>query len=237
MASPHTHIHLDYPDRPWGPAHVTCLDGRLKYAPSSSLQPPSCVLSSHHLQNHLRDQPTHPLFFFYLNSLLPNNHELPNSPELSHRGGVNHLANLHLQASHTYLSLGFHFKCNHVALEGVGHFFCELAEKRKAPQYTTLEPMQLSNSLAAANSSSTPPTMNAINLVTVKLQIAICLLGAVGPIINRNMSSGCTPGEPNASRRCKARGRRGECEVAPVAGPSTGPRALPYSEGARPGPE
>uniref|UniRef100_G1QBX6 Ferritin n=1 Tax=Myotis lucifugus TaxID=59463 RepID=G1QBX6_MYOLU len=44
---------------------------------------------------------------------------------------VNHLAlaNLHLRASHTYLSLGFYFDLE-VALEGVGHFFSELVEKK-----------------------------------------------------------------------------------------------------------
>ncbi|KAK1343270.1 hypothetical protein QTO34_016048 [Cnephaeus nilssonii] len=42
---------------------------------------------------------------------------------------VNHLANLHLRASYTYLSLGFYFDHVNVALEGVGHFFFELAEK------------------------------------------------------------------------------------------------------------
>ena len=43
---------------------------------------------------------------------------------------VNPLANLHLQASYTYLSLGFCSNPDHVALQGVGHFFQELAEKK-----------------------------------------------------------------------------------------------------------
>ncbi|KAK1332468.1 hypothetical protein QTO34_007147 [Cnephaeus nilssonii] len=44
---------------------------------------------------------------------------------------VNRLASLHLRASHTYLSLGFFFHPDDVALEGVGHFF---PETRKPPR-------------------------------------------------------------------------------------------------------
>nr|KAF6268613.1 hypothetical protein mMyoMyo1_005355 [Myotis myotis] len=44
---------------------------------------------------------------------------------------VNRLANLHLRASYTYLSLGYYFDRDDVALEGVGHFFRELAEKKR----------------------------------------------------------------------------------------------------------
>ncbi|EPQ02181.1 Ferritin light chain [Myotis brandtii] len=46
---------------------------------------------------------------------------------------VNPLTSLHLQASHTYLSLGFYFRPDDVALEGEGggHFFHELAEKKR----------------------------------------------------------------------------------------------------------
>ncbi|ELK25753.1 Ferritin light chain [Myotis davidii] len=44
---------------------------------------------------------------------------------------VNRLANLHLRASYTYLSLGYYFEDrDDVALEGVGHFFGELADKK-----------------------------------------------------------------------------------------------------------
>ncbi|KAM5327307.1 ferritin light chain-like [Glossophaga mutica] len=44
---------------------------------------------------------------------------------------VNRLANLHLRASYTYLSLGFYFDRDDVALQGVGHFFRELAEEKR----------------------------------------------------------------------------------------------------------
>ena len=44
---------------------------------------------------------------------------------------VNRLARLHLWASHTYLSLGSHFDCKDVALQGVGHFFPEVAKNAK----------------------------------------------------------------------------------------------------------
>ncbi|XP_059761157.1 ferritin light chain isoform X2 [Balaenoptera ricei] len=43
---------------------------------------------------------------------------------------VNRLVNMHLRASYTYLSLGFYFDRDDVALEGVGHFFRELAEEK-----------------------------------------------------------------------------------------------------------
>lgn len=44
---------------------------------------------------------------------------------------VNRLVNLHLRASYTYLSLGFYFSRDDVALEGVGHFFRELSEEKR----------------------------------------------------------------------------------------------------------
>ncbi|XP_036082986.1 ferritin light chain-like [Rousettus aegyptiacus] len=47
---------------------------------------------------------------------------------------VNCQASLHLHASYTYLSLGLYFDHDDVALEGVGHLFCELAKKPKDTQ-------------------------------------------------------------------------------------------------------
>ncbi|XP_006887161.1 PREDICTED: ferritin light chain-like [Elephantulus edwardii] len=44
--------------------------------------------------------------------------------------GINRLVNLHLQPSYTYLSLGFYFYHDDVALEGVGHFFLKLAKEK-----------------------------------------------------------------------------------------------------------
>ena len=43
---------------------------------------------------------------------------------------VNRLVNMQLWASYTYLSLGFYFDRDDVALEGVSHFFRELAKKK-----------------------------------------------------------------------------------------------------------
>ncbi|XP_054939917.1 ferritin light chain-like [Physeter macrocephalus] len=43
---------------------------------------------------------------------------------------VNRLVNMHPRASYTYLSLGFYFDRDDVALEGVGHFFREVAEEK-----------------------------------------------------------------------------------------------------------
>ena len=44
---------------------------------------------------------------------------------------VNRLVNMQLRASYTYLSLGFYFDHDSVALEGVGHFFRELAKEKR----------------------------------------------------------------------------------------------------------
>ncbi|OBS60756.1 hypothetical protein A6R68_08119, partial [Neotoma lepida] len=41
---------------------------------------------------------------------------------------VNHLVNLHLKASYTYLPMSYYFDQDDMALEGVGHF-CKLAEE------------------------------------------------------------------------------------------------------------
>ncbi|XP_033273173.1 ferritin light chain-like [Orcinus orca] len=43
---------------------------------------------------------------------------------------VNRLVNMHLRASYTYLSLDFSFHREDLTLEGVGHFFCKLAEEK-----------------------------------------------------------------------------------------------------------
>ncbi|KAJ1064874.1 hypothetical protein K5549_005683 [Capra hircus] len=43
---------------------------------------------------------------------------------------VNRLVNMQLRASYTYLSLGFYFDRDDVALEGVGHFFRELVKEK-----------------------------------------------------------------------------------------------------------
>ncbi|GAB5582045.1 ferritin light chain-like [Prionailurus iriomotensis] len=51
------------------------------------------------------------------------------SPEVE--ASVNCLVNMHLRASNTYLSLGFYFDSSDVALQGLGHFFRELALKKR----------------------------------------------------------------------------------------------------------
>ncbi|XP_041492864.1 ferritin light chain-like [Microtus oregoni] len=43
---------------------------------------------------------------------------------------VNRLVNLHLRAFYTYLLLGYYFDRDDMALEGIGHFFCELAKEK-----------------------------------------------------------------------------------------------------------
>ncbi|CAO2604567.1 Ferritin light chain 1 [Lemmus lemmus] len=48
---------------------------------------------------------------------------------------MNCLVNLHLRASYTYLLLDYYFHRDDVTLEGVSHFFRELAvEKREGTQ-------------------------------------------------------------------------------------------------------
>ncbi|EHH30620.1 hypothetical protein EGK_20360, partial [Macaca mulatta] len=54
---------------------------------------------------------------------------------------VNSLVNLYLQASYTYLSLGFYFDSDDVSLKGMSHFFCKLAEE-KCEGYECLLKMQ-----------------------------------------------------------------------------------------------
>ncbi|KAF0873814.1 FRIL protein, partial [Crocuta crocuta] len=49
---------------------------------------------------------------------------------------INCLVNMHLWASYTYLSLGFYFNREDVALEGMSHFFYKLAkEKHKGAEH------------------------------------------------------------------------------------------------------
>ncbi|KAG3274878.1 hypothetical protein H1C71_020433, partial [Ictidomys tridecemlineatus] len=68
--------------------------------------------------------------------------DFPNSSELFHQveAAVNWLVSLHLRA--TYLSLGYYFHRDNVALEGLGHFFCELAEEKHRPPSECLLKMQ-----------------------------------------------------------------------------------------------
>jgi hypothetical protein len=64
-------------------------------------------------------------------TILLISHDLSGSSELFHRSGNCHEppGHVHLRASYTYLSLGFLFDQDDVALEGVDHF-CELAKEK-----------------------------------------------------------------------------------------------------------
>ena len=53
---------------------------------------------------------------------------------------VNRLANMQLRASYSYPSLGFYFDRDDVALEGVGHFFHELAKEKREGAERLLKP-------------------------------------------------------------------------------------------------
>ncbi|CAD7684279.1 unnamed protein product [Nyctereutes procyonoides] len=105
--------------------------GRPFYQPTATLQPffqsqlsepsswPSSATSSEHPSLNLIPCPG-----LTVSSQIRQNY----STEVE--AAVNHLVNMHLRASYTYLSLGFYFDHDDVALEGVGHFFCELGAQR-----------------------------------------------------------------------------------------------------------
>lgn len=44
---------------------------------------------------------------------------------------INNVATMHLQASHTYMSLGFYFQCQDVSVDGMSTFFRKLAEEKQ----------------------------------------------------------------------------------------------------------
>ncbi|XP_041585813.1 ferritin light chain-like [Vulpes lagopus] len=62
---------------------------------------------------------------------------------------INCLANMHLRASNTYLSLAFYFDCSEVALEALGHFFRELAREKHegAQRLLKLQTQRVGNAL------------------------------------------------------------------------------------------
>ncbi|KAK1345299.1 hypothetical protein QTO34_014010 [Cnephaeus nilssonii] len=94
--------------------------------PPASNHPPASYPVTTFKTTSETSQHTGVCLFPYLNPL-PNNHELPNSSELFHQGAG--LTNIHLRAAHTYLSLGLCFDLT-MALEGVGHHFHELVQKK-----------------------------------------------------------------------------------------------------------
>ncbi|KAB1258445.1 Ferritin light chain [Camelus dromedarius] len=79
--------------------------------------------ASDHPFVHLWDQPT------------PSFDQLTMSPQIRQKysiqveAAINHPIHTHPWASYTYLSLGFYFHCDDVALEGMGHF-CKLAKEK-----------------------------------------------------------------------------------------------------------
>uniref|UniRef100_A0A8C0W0Y3 Ferritin n=1 Tax=Castor canadensis TaxID=51338 RepID=A0A8C0W0Y3_CASCN len=59
---------------------------------------------------------------------------------------IGHLISMYLQASETYLSLGFYFQGDNVVLGGVHHFFGDLAEDKRKDAYQLLRKNQRSGS-------------------------------------------------------------------------------------------
>ena len=107
-----------------------CSDGRdpgMTLVPASNY-PSTFFLSailgiSHPAIFGLQDQPTP---FFELNSLSTMSSKVHQNYSTEVEAFINRLINMHLQASYTYLSLGFYFNCNNVALEGMRHTFFPL---------------------------------------------------------------------------------------------------------------
>uniref|UniRef100_G1QF74 Ferritin n=1 Tax=Myotis lucifugus TaxID=59463 RepID=G1QF74_MYOLU len=97
--------------------------------PVTTFRTTSAILS-------LRNQPTPFLFLFYLNSYFRTtvSSQIGQNYYTEVEAAATHLANLHLQASRTYLPLGFYFNQDNVALEGAGHFFHELAKTFKGAE-------------------------------------------------------------------------------------------------------
>uniref|UniRef100_A0A2K5IKW8 Ferritin n=1 Tax=Colobus angolensis palliatus TaxID=336983 RepID=A0A2K5IKW8_COLAP len=88
---------------------------------------------------------------------------------------INSLVNWYLQASYTYLSLGFYFDRDDVALEGVSHFFRKLAEE-KCEGYECLLKMQNQR----GGHGKTPNAMKAAMALEKKLNQALLDLHALG---------------------------------------------------------
>lgn len=97
------------------------------------------------INNFLKVEPSHhpwplgtsPHHFLSINFLSLSNHELPSSSDLfCPGGGLRHPPGQPAAAGLPHLPLsGLLFRPFNVAPEGVGHFFGELAEKRKGPQH------------------------------------------------------------------------------------------------------
>lgn len=100
---------------------------------------------------------------------------------------VNRLVNLQLRASHTYLSLGFYFGHLNVAPEDVGHFFCELVEKREGPQHLLKMQNQhggcaLFQDLPSQHEwEETQDAMQATTVMEKNMNQALLALHALGP--------------------------------------------------------
>ena len=97
------------------------------YPPSSFLvttfETTSAILS-------LQDQPTPFFFTLILHCQTTTRFQIRQNYSTEVEVPINHLADLHLRAHYTYLALGFYFYHDNVALQGVGHFFQEMAEKK-----------------------------------------------------------------------------------------------------------
>ncbi|XP_049622852.1 ferritin light chain-like [Suncus etruscus] len=56
---------------------------------------------------------------------------------------INNVATMHLQASDTYMSLGFYFQCQAVSVDGMSTFFRKLAEEKQEVARSLLKQSRL----------------------------------------------------------------------------------------------
>lgn len=88
----------------------------------------AAIRISHSAVLHHWEQPT-PVF--ELNSLLPiMSFQFCQNYSTAVEATINHLVKMHLRVLCTYFSLDFYFNLDNMALEGVGHFFCELTVEK-----------------------------------------------------------------------------------------------------------
>ncbi|XP_006881202.1 PREDICTED: ferritin light chain-like [Elephantulus edwardii] len=130
-------INLESPSGPVDLSLASTVFGRNRPGafPASNLRLPSNFTSRRNLgiistTSYFRDQRT-PFFLLAPKPRPTLSTQIRQNYSAEAEAGVNRLVNLHLWASYTYLSLGFYFHRDDVALEGVGHFFRELASEKR----------------------------------------------------------------------------------------------------------
>ena len=106
--------------------------------------------------------------FFEINFLLLINHMIPHSSELFPSGGSCHWPPGQPAAASLlhYLSLGFYFHHSDMTLEGMGHFFCELADPQVGLGNYLLQRLALKQHQEALEPSSLWEAPSGVNAAT-----------------------------------------------------------------------